>query len=523
MLPVSKPKDFVLCCVLLSCCLFLMSLFAGCGDEESPPCAPCAAGTISGRILSAGRPIRTRVGALQVQPNGPYSGQVAYVQTVSDSTGAYTLDLPAGRYVLRMDGFNCDWYYAHGTLVDEQRAETLLVNQGTSITADLNAASLHVDITAPVELDGARVRASVVSAENNCDSYSWTDFVRDGHAIFDFDRLMPGAYRVLFSTSEGSGFVEIWLPGTTVLAEADTIEVHSGRIRNYEATLPEAAIFRGTITGSWQDLGQSAPQLVLRFPDQDRSQGYTRVDPEDGSFELRFFAVARFVLVIDIASFPRWYGGSSEATATPLEVEPGQVLELNLRESGIAGWLNRYNPNSSVEVSLWDRDMNPCGNDRPTGERGFFRFSNLTVGTYYLKIGGGPNWIEQWYDHADSLSAAAPIHVTGDGEVVWLDLDLENGGRIEGRLMREDGVPAFGVPLTLIDSRSHEAIRYGQSDGGAGGFGFDALPDGDYILAARPNEVQTTIYYPGVTELWQATVLTIRDHAQITDVFFDLP
>ena len=232
---------------LMAVCLALCLLTA-CGDEESPPCAPCAAGSISGRILSAGQPIRTRVGALQVQPGGPNSGQVAYIQTVSDSTGAYNLDVPTGRYILRMEGFSCNWYYAHGTLVDEQEAETLSVSQGTSVTADLNTASLHVDVTAPTELEGTRVRASIVSVENNCDSNSWSSYVRDGHAVFDFDRVMPGAYRVLFSIS-GDGYVELWLPGTTVIAEADTIEVHPGRIRTYEAALPEAAVFRGAVTG----------------------------------------------------------------------------------------------------------------------------------------------------------------------------------------------------------------------------------------------------------------------------------
>lgn len=506
--------------------LFLLlvgiSWIPGCGDDDASPCYPGASGTISGRILSGGEPTRVRVGALQVQPGGSSSGQVAYIQTVCDSSGAYRLDVPAGRYILRMDGFACDAFYAHGILVRESKAETLEIEPGGSIVADLQSGSLRVDITAPAELEGSRVSMRLVRDGDGCSAGTSSGDVSNGHATFIFQRLLPGTYRVSFS-SAGSAWFEAWLPGTTFAEEADTIVISSGRARTHESALPSPAVLRGRVTGSWQELGQSAPQIVLVATDEARSLGHTGVNPADGSFEFHLYAHARFLLDVDIVGFPRWYGGTSRQTATPIEIEPGHEFELNLTESGIAGWLNQDVSGSAAEVWIYDADGNARGHDDATGSGGFFRISNLTEGTYILKIQKTANWIEQWYDRADSAQAATPIHVTGEGEVVWMNLNLEDGGRIEGRVMRQDGAPAYGVRLNLIDPQTSAVVSTSLSDGEDGAFTFRALPDGDYILAAHPGEAQTSIYYPGVTESWQATVLSVRDHATITNVFFDLP
>lgn len=499
-----------------------ISWIPGCGSDDPSPCYPSASGTISGHILSGGEPTRVRVGALQVQPGGSSSGQVAYIQTVVDSSGAYRLDVPTGRYILRMDGFGCDYFYAHGILVEESEAETLDVDPGESLVADLESGSLRVEVTFPTELEGTRVAMRLVRDGDGCSAGSSSGDVSNGHATFIFQRLLPGTYRVSFSPV-GPGWFEAWLPGTTFAAEADTIVISSGRARTFESALPSPAVLRGRVTGSWQELGQSAPQIVLVSTDEARSLGHTGVNPADGSFEFHLYAHARFLLEVDMAGFPRWYGGSSRQTATPIEIEPGHEFELNLTESGISGWLNRSVPASAAEVWLYDADGNARGHDYATGSRGFFRISNLTEGTYFLKVEKSADWIEQWYDRADSIQVATPIHVTGEGEVAWVNLSLEEGGRIEGRLMREDGAPAYGVRLELIDLASSAVILISSSNGEDGAFVLRALPDGDYILAAHPGEAQTSIYYPGVTESWQATVLSVRDHATIPNVFFDLP
>jgi hypothetical protein len=140
-----------------------------------------------------------------------------------------------------------------------------------------------------------------------------------------------------------------------------------------------------------------------------------------------------------------------------------------------------------------------------------------------LRILAGPTWIEQYYDRADSLASATPIQITEDGQVVWLNLELENGGSIEGRLMRDDGAPAYGVPIDLVGPTGTQPLRRGQSNDQEGGFTFSALPDGDYRVVAHPNEIDVPVWYPGVTDTAQAVVISIRDHADVTGIFFDLP
>ncbi len=509
------------CSVLAFSLAVLFGLLASCGDEDSPSCPPSNMGTIQGTLLAAGQPIHAHVLAVNY-PQDPHDpGEIAYVQTSSDSSGAYSMELPVGRYVLRMDGSSCRQFYGHGALVDQSEAETLEVGRGESVTANLTLGAARLEVATPSELEGYQFSAVLVSSNPpTCRVSSERGQISEGRAIIAFPRVDPGTYRMkLFIPTVG----EIWLPGATDASGADSIVVPMGVEAHYQANLSQPAALRGTVTGSWQELGQYPPHLNLLALAGRETIASTQANSVDGSYEFLVYGSGQVLLQIEIGSVRRWYGGTTIDEATRIDLESGRTIELNFRESGIAGWLNREEPISGLTLWLQDADGTTRGVGSVDGPRGFFRISNLLQGTYFLKIQAGPTWIDQWYDKADSLAAATPIEVTREGQVVWLDLDLEDGGRIEGRLRRNGGEPAFGVPVNLVSPTSNEVIRQGFSNDDGGGFRFLALPDGDYRIVANPNEIETPVWYPGVTDPAQAVVVSIRNHTEVTGIFFDLP
>ena len=465
--------------------------------------------------------IPTRIMAMAVATNHQQSYDLIYVQTMSDSTGTFSIEVPVGSYILRMDASSCYSFYANGMLVAGSDAETLVVGRGESVSADLSLGAARIEVTLPAELEGHSLAGRLEPLDSpSCTNSSKPVPVVGGHASLTFTMVRPGAYRVILDLSDlGS----ILLPGTTVTADADTIVVRAGAERFFTATLPEPATFRGTVTGSWQELGQSPPQLSLVDLDGQRSCAGGKVNPSDGSFSFPLYGRARFHLQIVIGSTVRWQGGDGPETATVFDIAPGETVTLNLRDFGVAGWLNRESTGLRTTLMLYDRDHVWHGTCEAEGPQGFFRLSNLVPGSYYLHIAAGPTWIEQWHERADSLADATPILVTEDRTIVWVNPDLEDGGRIEGYLRRGDGTPAYGVRISLYTAASDYAIRSSVSTGDGGAFAFTALPDGEYRLTAIPHESQAPFWYPGVIDPAQAESIVIRGHAQITGLHFGLP
>jgi hypothetical protein len=499
--------------------VLVIGLIAGCGEEETLPCGPDGTGVIRGAILAAGQPVSARIVALRVRRE-PGDPQYSLLQGFADSTGVYSIEVPAGDYLLAIDGFACFSYYHQGTLGPGEQADTLSVARGETVTADLIAGAMRVDLTGPDELEGRTAVIRLESVDSACSSTAERATMARGTTTFYLRRVLPGTYRLSLDLLD---LGQVWLPGTTTVSEADTVVVRPGRERLYETGLPQAAILRGTVTGSWQELGQAPPRVNLAYSDRPGVFAITVANSVDGSFEFHVYGRARGVLNVQIDSITRWYGGDSQQTATPIELEPGRTVQLDLRESGVAGWLNAEPSPDNSNIWLTDASGATRGRCIPDGPGGFFRMSNLAPGTYFLHIPAGPTWIDQWYDQADSLAAATPVVIADEGQIVWLSLDLEKGGKIEGRLFRDDGAPAYGVPLDLVGPTGSQPIRRVRSNGDGGAFAFPALPDGDYRIVAHPNEIDVPVWYPGVLDPQLALVISIRDHAEVTEVFIDIP
>jgi hypothetical protein len=131
---------------------------------------------------------------------------------------------------------------------------------------------------------------------------------------------------------------------------------------------------------------------------------------------------------LEIAGVSRWVGGSSFASATPFELQPGREFQIDEVESGLQCRLE--GPGLWAHPVGWIRVYNAAGApvtpDLLYGAANFGSVPNLRPGAYYVHVGPDPSqpWRPMWYEQADSVSAATPVVISSPGEVVPVVLRL---------------------------------------------------------------------------------------------------
>ena len=161
--------------------------------------------------------------------------------------------------------------------------------------------------------------------------------------------------------------------------------------------------------------------------------------------------------------------------------------------------------------------------NKKSSSDGDFRFEGLPSGSYGLSARLEPYVANT----ANMLVNVLPI---GCAEAFPI---LSAQASITGKLTTYDGKPAAKLRVELL-RKSNSGNWYSTSQffnysGPDGGFHFEDLPDGDYLLGyeiwgGRPsnNWAHPTRYYPGVPDLESAAVIHLVPHANIHDVKFAL-
>ena len=167
-------------------------------------------------------------------------------------------------------------------------------------------------------------------------------------------------------------------------------------------------------------------------------------------------------------------------------------------------------------------------------DRGEFRVDNLGAGKYYVAIEGPGVAAPSGFGMRIPLPMSAIPRAEDFGEIISrrdaeftvdgtnsLDVDIrvERGGKLTGKVLKPDGAPANDVSVSLI---SRDAVgagpytsRFSAQTGKDGGYRFENLPAGDYVVAAAVEdkqrvtdirarlrgESQVVSYHPAATNL----------------------
>jgi carboxypeptidase family protein len=201
------------------------------------------------------------------------------------------------------------------------------------------------------------------------------------------------------------------------------------------------------------------------------------------------------------------------ATAQPGSRVYGKVTRPthNIKES-------RYDdePLTGVKVIL---EMNDQHFDALTNGEGQYQFNGLTAGSYRVRA-----------ELPEHLSfAGQTIKLTGQG-CLPLNISALREGQIAGRVLDADGQPVIYVPVSLVwaDAGLEEILSEKRGawtfsvTNEQGRFEFAQLAPGRYLLIINRAEFEKSrgsekaqsiprLFYPGVADLPQATVINVRE------------
>jgi hypothetical protein len=238
-------------------------------------------------------------------------------------------------------------------------------------------------------------------------------------------------------------------------------------------------------------------------------------------------------------------GGTQLSDATVYEPQAGQVIDGiefvcgGLRVRAIPSDLIDTDVNASFEF------YDPAG---PTLRFKSSRrleyqigFANLLPGEWLVRVVPDPynrqRWRPQWLDRHATAADADILHVPGDGGVLTLDLVVEAGGVISGRVVSATAGSTTAdsasrtVVLTQFAAKLNEAIDYVDVPDGA--FSIIGLPDGSYRLGIVPPRAyhggigsqppDSTIWYPGTLDWAAAQEIVITGAGTVDGLVLEIP
>jgi hypothetical protein len=503
--------------------LLLLAAQLSCSDSGEPTQCPFdPLGTVQGYVFGSGEPIPASVTLTASDLSHEHFDYTARC----DSTGWYTLTVPADNYRVRLNAGDSFYYSSDGPVRDEAQADILTLG-GEPLRIDFSGGAVTIRTDLPAELEDEYISCELHTYVNGsleeCGQGSRS--YGNGFIEFDFPFVTPATYWMQLRVGYER---ELWLPGTRDIAEADTIRVVDVEHVRYATTLPSPGKINGQITGFWQQLDDVDAKLRV-FADDSTQTFYFGLD-SPGDFEILMPVPFGVRLLVEIGDVPQWIGGTDFASATRFEPEPGQTIsDVSLVGSGISCTVRGpdLGPIGGTDFYLYDDN----GSRVNTAEGSVHSinpryFCNLRPGSYSLFVEHGRwrnPWAPQWYDQAASFSEATPIVIEEAGELVEVTVQLVEGGRIEGRVLKASGKPVFGADLVLrTTDGAYEDRSAGESFYPDGSFAILGIADGTYVVGVRLHW-QRNYWFPGTYDPDLAEPIEIEDAGSVTDIVWETP
>ena len=524
----------------------ILMVWSGC-DDPVDLCGPqLPTSRVQGRIGSAGLTAEAHVTAeLIVEGNDSR----AEFKAGPDEAGFYSLDLPAGRYIFRLEIEKGRYVYSESGLENGWASpDTVLVGAGIptpEINFILGGVTLEFDL--PDYLHG--LYGEVVLHRRDFDEWLVGALVRRGAAEIvtgkfevEIAGVLPGEYQisvVLGCQNSWCGGVhggeQFWMPGIHDPAESPWYRVAPDSVLSLSGAFTgEPARIEGRVSGAWLDMGiRDEPELSIVTEDSLQVLRRLRVDQE-GGFSADFLVPGRVKLLVSQTGIDYWIGGPGFEDATVFTLEPGRTIagiehdqcgiHLVVDETGVPfrnGDVLIYNPTDLslvATLNYWN------DSDR------HIAVPNLWPGEFLVHIDqkswtrGSEEWRPQWFDRAATADQAQPVLLVTPGQVARLNLELEPGGKISGLIVDEEGATIhFRVLVYQVGQDSH------WGDQSAWDFSFDlmGLPDGDYVIGARATSIgwdsEEIVWHPGTLDRQEAQIIEIRDASVIENVDIVIP
>ncbi|HRX52272.1 MAG TPA: hypothetical protein P5571_12960 [Candidatus Krumholzibacteria bacterium] len=518
----------------LAAALLLWLLSAGCGGDPMECPWNGLGGRIEGRVVLGAADLedsRTTVRA--------YDGDSDF-QTDVRADGSYSLDVPDGDYVLRLDSnLMSDGYYyaAAGPAWHSSLRDTLHVDAAASpVRADFLLGSLHITVDLDPDYDGRSCSLRLVHHDTlTIGHYTYVDEVsthvdcENGRAEFRLDGIRPGLWRGRVFMDGTNGGESAWLPGTRLAEEAAWYAVAVDSVTHASVDLASgAAHLTGRILGSWPTLGSGAsPEVALFDANGNQVQQWRTVDP-DGSYRFIQSLPGDVKVAVLSKGLRQWVGGANFADAATIVLGAGETATAPDHGSGAlgleVGWADQTLEWSSLVLTS-AVDGSSLG--RSSGfllRRPYAWLPALAPGDYHAAlVPDGSDYGSAAYLPAD----LGVVSIQADG-MTLIPVTLDPGLRIRG----EVAYPVGGNPVVVVTSNDDDVILYRRNyfRADATVFDFRALPAGSYKVGAKLGNpgfigepvADGVLWYPAAATWEDAGVLNGGSGDVLSGIDFDL-
>jgi hypothetical protein len=151
-------------------------------------------------------------------------------------------------------------------------------------------------------------------------------------------------------------------------------------------------------------------------------------------------------------------------------------------------------PVRRAQVSLISSDATVARNTL-TDAAGRFAFADLPAGRFTLAA-SKPGWVRASYGAKRYDRPGTTITLTDGQKMTGVAMKMAHGGVIAGTILDENGMPAQGVQVRVMQYRMLNGERtlapvtagalFGEATDDRGAFRLFGLPAGDYVLSAQP-------------------------------------
>lgn len=181
------------------------------------------------------------------------------------------------------------------------------------------------------------------------------------------------------------------------------------------------------------------------------------------------------------------------------------------------------NPIDSCEVTAYDEYYDHASSGS-TDENGFYVVSGLPSGVYILRVHywGSKNYVEEWYDDAQSYEDATAVTVSEPYTTEGIDFVLDYGGAISGRVCDNTGTPVSTYTCYIeayTDGGDYIASDYTDENGY---FIVSHLPTGNYKIYAGSYADFYGCWYDGADDFESATTIAVTTPDTTKDIFITL-
>jgi RHS repeat-associated protein len=428
----------------------------------------------------------------------------------TNSAGAYEITgLASGQYTIAFrpdNGSNyLPQYYnnkstaAEGDLVTATDSTTVsgidaALAGGGQITGAVTSAATKAPLAA------IQVCATAAAGEPEVEGRCTTTSSTGAYTIVG---LATGKYAVVFeATGEGLNYLLQYYEGKAQFSQASAVAVTAGSVTaNINAAMAAGGQITGKVTGAASKAALNGIEVCAE-PTSPGASGagcsttnaageYTLSDLASGEYTVSFFAQ----FDDDLEYEAQYYDEkSSFSEASPVSVTAGTTksgidaaLQLKGEITGKVTSVSSKAPLSGIEVEAYQgTNVYPTAY-ATTNAAGEYTVFGLASGEYKVEFvvpyGGTLNYLSQYYNGKESLSAASAVSVSVGSVTGEINAALASGGEITGTVTNATTKAALGgitvCPLTTTGGFDGECVTSKAN----GNYKLLALATGEYKVS----------------------------------------